>query len=148
MKVFKVNRGRLPAFPLHPIDQPFSTQLMSVANTTLIAEAEAIVASRFVALGKPTRKMASFRMVKGRHIGLPKERSTAIFFWVEGFNPSISGVEINNRKRPGLPCALDQTRSTGVNTQCSQLKLGSQAFNLRRERTGALERFLDCYETC
>lgn len=121
---------------------------MSVADTTLIAQAEAIVTSRFAALGKPTLKMASFRTAKGRQIGLAKERSTAIFLWVEGFNPSISGVEINNRKRPGQPYAPDQTRSTAVNAQCSQLKFGNRAYYLRCDSTGALERFLDWYATC
>jgi hypothetical protein len=121
---------------------------MPTADTTLIDQAEAIVASRFVRLCEPTVKMASFRTAKGRQLGLAKERSTAIFLWVEGFNPSISGVEINNRKRPGLPYAPDQTRSSAVKTQCSQLKFGKRAFYLRCESTGALERFLDWYATC
>ena len=121
---------------------------MPTADTTLIDQAEAIVASWFARLCEPSVKMASFRTAKGRQLGLAKERSTAIFLWAEGFDPSISGVEINNRTRPGLPYAPDQTRSTAVNTQCSQLKFGNRAYYLRCESTGALERFLDWYATC
>lgn len=121
---------------------------MSTTDTNLISQAEALVASRFARLCNATVKMASFRTANGRQLGLAKVRSTAIYLWAEEFNPAISGVEINNRERPGQPYSPDQTRSSAVNTQCSQLKFGNRAFYLRCDSTGALERFLDWYATC
>lgn len=121
---------------------------MSTTDTNLMDQAEALIASRFARLCESTVKMASFRIANGRQLGLAKERSKAIYIWAEAFNPAITGVEINNRERPGLPYAPDQTRSSAVNTQCSQLKFGNRAFYLRCDSPGALERFLDWYATC
>lgn len=120
---------------------------MTSSDYTLAAQAEELLVTRFARLRPATKKLASFRTARGRHLVLALERSGDIFIWAETWAGGIEGVEINNAKRPGQPYAPDQPRSSAVNTQCANLAVGNRAWYLRCSTIGALERFADWYAT-
>ena len=120
---------------------------MTSSSKSLGAQAEALLASAFARLREPTKKLAAFRTGSGRQIALALERKDAIFVWAELHDGDIAGVTINNVKRPGLPYAPDQARSSAVNTQCSNLAIGNRAYYIRCDSLGALERFAKWYGT-
>ena len=120
---------------------------MNSSEYVLAVRAEALLESAFARLREPTKKLAAFRTAKGRQIALALERKDDIFVWAECYDGVIDGVAINNVKRPGLPYAPDQARSSAVNSQCSNLAIGSRAYYLRCESLGALERFAKWYAT-
>jgi hypothetical protein len=144
-------RQRAAAEPLpcrlhsHPDIQ--TTIDMTSKESSLTAQAETLLASRFARLREPTVKMASFRTGSGRQLGLARERTDVIHLWAEHFEPGLAGIEVNNRKRPGLPYGPDQSRSTAVNTHCNQMRAGNQAWYLRCDTLVSFERFLDWYSS-
>jgi hypothetical protein len=120
---------------------------MNSSDHALALQAEALLASAFARLREPTKKLAAFTTPRGRQLALALERKDYIFVWAECHEGGIDGVAINNVKRPGLPYAPDQARSSAVNSQCSNLAIGSRAYYLRCESLGALERFAKWYAT-
>jgi hypothetical protein len=119
---------------------------MTSSQHPLTDEAEAVLSRRFARLRERTSKLAAFLTQSGRQIALARERKDAIYMWAELFTPGIEGVVVNNQKRPGLPYAADQDRSSAVNSQCSNLAKGNVAWYLRCDTVGALEEFAAWYD--
>jgi hypothetical protein len=113
----------------------------------LAQQAEAYLAANLTRLRPATTKLAAFRSDRGRQLALALERKEAIYLCAEACPPDMEGIEINNAKRPGLPYAPDQARSSAVNTQCSRLAEGNKAWYLRCATMAALERFTRWYAT-
>ena len=111
----------------------------------LAMQAEELLASKFARLAPATTRMAAFRTAGDRQLGLALARQNDIYVWMEAFDASIDGAHIQNQKRPGLPYASDQGRSSAVNSQCSNLALGNRAFYVRCDSLGVLERLATWY---
>ena len=111
----------------------------------LAEQAESFLAGEFARLRDATSKMAAFRTKSGRHFALARERKEEIFVWLEEYDGSIKGVTVNNQKRPGMPYAPDQGRSSSLSTQCSRMAIGKPAWYLRCSTLGALERLAKWY---
>lgn len=111
---------------------------MTWSDYTLAAQAEALLGSKFARMRPATRKLASFRADRGRHIAIALERSGDIFIWAEAWAGGSVGVEINDAKGPGQPYAPDQPRSSALSSQCVNLAVGNRAWDLRSATIGAL----------
>ncbi|MBC5782657.1 hypothetical protein H8N03_06850 [Ramlibacter sp. USB13] len=111
----------------------------------LAQDAEAYLAANLTRLQPATTKLAAFQNDRGRQLALALERREAIYLWAEACPPDMEGIEINNVKRPKLPYAPDQARSSAVNSQCSRLAEGNKAWYLRCTTMAALERFIRWY---
>ena len=119
---------------------------MTMPESTLAHQAEELLGSLYAPLQAPTVKLAAFRTRKGRQLGLMRERKHDIFIWAECHDASLAGVHINNQKHPGQAYSPEQTRGSGVNSQCKNLAVGNRAYYLKCDSLGALERFARWYD--
>ena len=55
-------------------------------------------------------------------------------------------MHINNQKHPGQPYAPEQPRAA-IGAHCKNLGVGNQAYYLKCDTLGALERFARWYDT-
>ena len=120
---------------------------MTAPASTLANQAEELLASLFAPLQEPTVKLAAFRTRHGRQLGLMRLPTRAIFIWAECHDDALSGVAINNQKRPGQAYSPEQSRGSGVNSQCKNLGVGNRAYYLKCDTLGALERFARWYDS-
>ena len=119
---------------------------MTARPSPLAEQARELLASLFAPLQEPTVKLAAFRTSHGRQLGLMRLPASAIFVWAERHDASLAGVHINNQKQPGQAYSPEQTRGSGVNSQCKNLAVGNRAYYLKCDSLGALERFARWYD--
>jgi hypothetical protein len=119
---------------------------MTHPSSPLAAQAEVILNQQFAKLREPTKYIASFRTVSGRHLALTRQVKNDIYIWAEAFNSALDGVSIKNRDFPGCAYSPEQPRSSNVTTASSQLGVGNQAYYIKCETVGALERFAAWYQ--
>ena len=97
---------------------------------------------KYEQLGPEDRVVIASLRLQGKGV-----REDAIFIWAELHDGRLSGVTLNNVKRPGMPYGPDQPRSSAVSSQCRNLAVGNRAYYLRCDSLGALERFAKWYGT-
>jgi hypothetical protein len=120
---------------------------MTHPSSPLAAQAEAILIRQFARLREPTKYIASFRTVTGRHLALTRQVKNDIYIWAEAFNSDLDGVSLKNRDYPGCAYSAEQPRSSNLTIASSQLGDGNQAYYIKCKTLGALERFASWYES-
>jgi len=120
---------------------------MTAAASPLAAQAEAILSKQFAQLRVPTKYIASFRTKAGKHIALTRQTKNDIYIWASCQPEMMDGISVKNSKFPGLPYSENQPRSSNLSTASSQLGIGNQAFYLKCDTLGALERFAKWYDS-
>ncbi len=120
---------------------------MSIPASELATLAESVLLKQFARLREPTKYIATFRTNAGRHMALTRQTKNDIYVWTECHVTDIDGVAIKNRDFPGLPYSSGQPRSSNLTNASSRLGVGNQAYYLRCDTLGALERFARWYGT-
>jgi hypothetical protein len=118
---------------------------MTIAASPLGAQAEDLLARRFARHRPATKYIACFRAGRGRHIALTRQTKNDIYVWVERDPGAIEGVSIKNRDRPGQPYAPGQPRSSNLTNASERLGVAREAYYLKCDTLGALERLVDWY---
>ena len=113
--------------------------------STLAHQAQELLGSLYAPLQAPTVKLAAFRTKNGRQLALMRVPKDAIYIWAECHDAALSGVDINNQKRPGQAYSPDQARPA-IGSQCKNLGVGNRAYYLKCDSLGALERFARWYD--
>jgi hypothetical protein len=94
---------------------------------------------KFAGIHKQTDYISVFYNENRRELALERERSEAIFVWLEKYETSIPGVSIKNQQFPGQPYDWKQTRNSNLNDKNSpNLKIGNKAWYLEVESLDAL----------
>lgn len=115
--------------------------------STLAAQAEAILSQQFAQLREPTKYIASFRTKTGKHIALTRQTKNDIYIWASCRPETMDGISVKNTKFPGQPYSENQPRSSNLSTASSQLGIGNQAYYLKCNTLGSLERFAQWYDS-
>lgn len=118
---------------------------MTITATPLASQAEALLAKNFARLREATAKTAIFCTIDGSHLALTRTAVNDIYLWAERSPESMEGVMVKNRDYPGLPYSPDQPRAHSINRSSDKLGFGNQAYYLKCETLGALERFIGWY---
>jgi hypothetical protein len=93
-----------------------------------------------------TQYVAKFETRSGRELALEKNRTEAIFLWLQKYDQTIEGVEIKNEKFPGQPYDSKQPRNSNINEKNTpKLKVGKKAFYLQIDNLDALNKVVDWY---
>jgi hypothetical protein len=93
-----------------------------------------------------TQYIAKFETKSGRELALEKNRTEAIFLWLQKYDQSIEGVQIKNEQFPGQPYVSKQPRNSNVNEKNTpKLKVGKKAFYLQIDNLDALNKVIDWY---
>ena len=119
---------------------------MNAPVSPLTDQADELLSTLYARLREPNVKMATFRTRNGRQMVLIRQARNDIFIWVECHEPSLGGVHINNQKHPGQPYSPEQPRAA-IGTHCKNLGVGNEAYYLKCDTLGALERFARWYDT-
>lgn len=120
---------------------------MTATASILAAHAEAILNQQFAQLREPTKYIASFRTKTGKHIALTRQTKNDIYIWASCWPETMDGVSVKNSKFPGQPYSENQPRSSNLNTASNQLGIGNQAYYLKCNTLGSLERFALWYDS-
>jgi hypothetical protein len=129
--------------------RPFSQRIhMTLPASPLASQAEALLAGQFARLREPTKYIATFRTKNGRHIALTRQAKDDLYIWTECVPEAMDGVAVRNQKSPGQPYSPEQPRSSNLTNASKQLGVGNQAFYLKIDTLGTLERLARWYDAC
>lgn len=117
---------------------------MTIATTSLSSQAEELLCKHFARVKEPTKYAAFFRTVGGRHLALTRQRGNDIYIWAECSPEDMEGVVLKNRDHPGQPYSPAQPRASSIK-KSPRLGIGNQAYYLKCETLGAVERFTCWY---
>jgi len=98
-------------------------------------------------LREPTKYIASFRTKTGKHIALTRQAKNDIYIWVSCCPETMDGISVKNTKFPGQPYSEHQPRSSNLSPASSQLDIGNQAYYLKFNTLGSLQRFAQWYDS-
>ncbi|WP_036800658.1 hypothetical protein [Photobacterium marinum] len=94
-----------------------------------------------------TQYLAIYNTKSGRELALERERSEAIYVWLQKYNLSIEDVEVKNEKFPGQPYGPKQSRNSNLNGKNTpKLKTGNRVYYLKITSLQALEKVIDWYD--
>ena len=95
-----------------------------------------------------TQYIAKYQTKSGKEIALERNRTEAIYIWLQKYSTNIDGVTIQNEKFPGMPYERTQARNSNLNDKnAPQLKVGNKAWYLKVESTNSLRLLLNWYST-
>lgn len=115
---------------------------------TISKQAQNKLKEKFPFTEVTTQYIAKYVTTSGREIALERDRTDAIYLWVQKYDQNLDGVRVNNQKFPGQPYAPKQTRNSNLNEKNTpKLKYGKRAFYLEMDDLSALDRVLDWYST-
>lgn len=120
---------------------------MTATASILAAQAETILCQQFARLREPTKYIASFRTKTGKHIALTRQTKNDIYIWVSCWPETMDDITVKNTRFPGLPYSENQPRSSNLSTASSQLGIGNQAYYLKFDTLGTLQRFAQWYDS-
>lgn len=113
---------------------------------TLAKQAQNRLKEKFPFTEVSTHYIAKYETKSGREVVLERERSDAIYLWLQKYDQVIDGVRINNIKFPGQPYEPKQTRNSNLNEKnAPKLKFGKRAFYLEIDNLLALESVVEWY---
>lgn len=93
-----------------------------------------------------TQYIARFSTKSGRELALERDRSEAIFLWLQKYDQSFDGVKIKNEKFPGQPYDSKQSRNSNLNEKNTpKLKLGRKAYYLQIDSLESLKKVIGWY---
>jgi hypothetical protein len=108
--------------------------------------AQKILKNAFPFTESTTQYIARFATKAGKELAIERERTEAIYLWLQKYDQNIDGVEIKNSKSPGQAYERNQTRNSNLNEKNTpKLKLGNRAYYLKVESLGAFEKVIDWY---
>ena len=94
-----------------------------------------------------TKYIARYNTQSGKELALERERTDALYIWLQKYDADIEGVSIRNEKFPGQPYDRKQTRNSNLNDKNTQkLKLGNKAWYVKVENLSALEALIGWYK--
>lgn len=125
---------------------PIEMKIMPTPASPLATHAEEIFLKQFARLREPTKYLAAFRTRTGRHIALTRQRKNDIYIWAECCPETMDGITVKNRDFPGQPYSTNQPRSSNLNNASKNLGLGNQAYYLKCDTLGAMEKFAQWYD--
>lgn len=113
---------------------------------TISENAWKLLMDRFPFTEVSTQYIARFETSSGRELALEKNRTDAIYLWVQKYDQAFDGVEIKNEKFPGQPYGYKQTRNSNLNQKNTpKLKVGNKVFYLRIETLSSFKTVIDWY---
>lgn len=93
-----------------------------------------------------TQYIAKYETKAGRELALERDRSDAIFLWLQKYDQDINGVTVKNEKYPGKPYEANQSRNSNLNEKNSpKLKPGKRVYYLEIDNLVAFEKVIDWY---
>lgn len=93
-----------------------------------------------------TQYIARYNTKSGTEIALERDRSEALYVWLQKFDTQIDGVKVNNQKFPGQPYDRNQTRNSNLNDKNSpKLKRGNKVWYLEVQDMAALKELIAWY---
>jgi len=120
---------------------------MTIPASELATKAESLLNAQFAKLREPTKYIATYRTTSGRHLALTRQTKNDLYVWAEMCPEAMDGVNVKNRDFHGQPYSENQPRSSNLNNASKRLGLGNQAYYLKCDTLGALERFITWYGT-
>lgn len=113
---------------------------------TITEQAQEILKERFPSTEITTNYIARYHTKLGRELALERARNDDIYLWVQRYNQEIEGVNINNRKYPGQPYGLMQSRNSNLNEKNTpKLKVGNKVYYLKIESLEAFNKVIELY---
>jgi len=113
---------------------------------TISEQAQAVLKNAFPFTETTTQYIARYETKRGKQLALERDRSEGIYLWLQKYDQSISGVEINNSKIPGQPYERNQPRNSNLNEKnAPKLKKGNRAYYLKIDNVAALEKVIAWY---
>ncbi|EGQ7953529.1 hypothetical protein HJA58_004401 [Vibrio vulnificus] len=113
---------------------------------TTSEKAQQLLRDRFPFTEVSTQYIARFATRSGRELALEKDRTDAIYLWVQKYDQTFDGVEINNEKFPGQPYGYKQTRNSNLNQKNTpKLKVGHKVYYLKISDLDAFETVITWY---
>src|SRR5690606_41950880 len=93
-----------------------------------------------------TQYIARYNTKSGKEIALERDRSDALYVWLQKFDTQIEGIKVKNQKFPGQPYDRKQSRNSNLNDKNSpKLKEGNKVWYLEIENIEALKELLAWY---
>ena len=93
-----------------------------------------------------TQYIARYNTKSGKEIALERNRSDALYVWLQKFDTQVEGIKVKNQKFPGQPYDCKQSRNSNLNDKNSpKLKEGNKVWYLEIENIEALKELIAWY---
>ncbi|WP_299664372.1 hypothetical protein [uncultured Psychromonas sp.] len=108
--------------------------------------ARELLMDRFPFTEVSTQYIARFETRSGRELALEKDRTDAIYLWLQKYDQAFDGVQIKNKKYPGQAYGYKQNRNSNLNQKNTpKLKVGNKVFYLKIETLSSFKTVVDWY---
>ncbi len=90
--------------------------------------------------------IAKYSTKRGKEIALERERTGAIYIWLQKYDTELDGVRVKNEKYPNQPYDRKQSRNSNLNEKNTPtLKPGNKVWYLEIRDIDALKLVINWY---